>query len=93
MFNCRPDALCVSGLTAGAATDSQILKEVKSEVPETIVFANTGVRINNVEEQLSIADGAVVGTTFKEEGKFENAADVKRVKEFMDVVKKFRASL
>ena len=93
VFNCRPDALCVSGLTAGAATDSQILKEVKSEVPETIVFANTGVRINNVEEQLSIADGAVVGTTFKEEGKFENAADVKRVKEFMDVVKKFRASL
>ncbi len=93
VFNCRPDALCVSGLTAGAATDSQILQEVKSEVPETIVFANTGVRINNVEEQLSIADGAVVGTTFKEEGKFENAADVKRVKEFMDVVKKFRASL
>lgn len=93
VFNCKPDALCVSGLTAGAATDSQILAEVKNEVPDTIVFANTGVRINNVEEQLSIADGAVVGTTFKEDGKFENAVDVKRVKEFMNVVKKFRAFL
>lgn len=93
VFNCKPDALCVSGLTAGAATDSQILKEVKEEVPETIVFANTGVRVHNVEEQLSIADGAVVGTTFKIDGKFENEVDVNRVKEFMSVVKKFRASL
>ena len=93
VFNCKPDALCVSGLTAGSATDSQVLAEVKKEVPETLVFANTGVRINNVEEQLSIADGAVVGTTFKKDGKFENEADEKRVREFMDVVKKFRASL
>ena len=62
-------------------------------MPETIVFANTGVRLNNVEEQLSIADGAVVGTTFKKDGIFENEAQEDRVKEFMDVVKKFRESL
>ena len=59
VFNCRPDALCVSGLTAGAATDSQVLKTVKNEVPQTIVFANTGVRKENVAEQLKIADGPV----------------------------------
>lgn len=93
VFNCKPDALCVSGLTAGAATDSQVLETVKSVVPETLVFANTGVRIHNVEEQLKIADGAVVGTTFKKDGKFENAAEEERVKAFMDVVKAFRATL
>lgn len=93
VFNCQPDALCVSGLTAGAQTDSQTLGKVKEVVPETIVFANTGVRLNNVEEQLSIADGAVVGTTFKKDGIFENEAQEDRVKEFMDVVKKFRESL
>lgn len=93
VFNCQPDALCVSGLTAGAQTDSQTLGQVKEVVPETIVFANTGVRLNNVEEQLSIADGAVVGTTFKKDGIFENEAEEKRVREFMDVVKRFRASL
>ena len=59
---------------------------------ETVIFANTGVRLNNVEEQLSIADGAVVGTTFKYDGKFENHVDKARVKEFMDKVKKFRSS-
>ena len=40
---------------------------------------------------LDIADGAVVATTFKKDGKFENLTDVNRVKEFMDVVKAYRS--
>ena len=91
VFNCRPDALCVSGLTAGSETDSEILKQVKDVAAHTPVFANTGCRLNNIEKQLSIADGAVVGTTFKRDGKFENEVDESRVKEFMDVVNSFRA--
>ncbi len=90
VFNHRPDALCVSGLTAGAETDAQVLKQVKDTVPDTVVFANTGVRLTNVEDQLKFADGAVVGTTFKIDGKFENHVDQARVKEFMDKVKSFR---
>lgn len=46
-----------------------------------------------VLNQLSIADAAVVGTTFKFDGKFENHVDVNRVKTFMDIVKKFRNEL
>jgi membrane complex biogenesis BtpA family protein len=90
VFNHRPDALCVSGLVAGSQTDASILRKVKDAVPDTVVFANTGVRLENVEEQLSIADGAVVGTTFKYDGKFENHIDETRVKAFMDKVKAFR---
>ncbi len=90
VFNNRPDALCVSGLVAGAETDSQILKRVKDTVPDTVVLANTGMRLDNLEKQLGIADGAVVGTTFKREGRFENSVDVARVKQFMDKVKEFR---
>ncbi|MEN6434358.1 MAG: BtpA/SgcQ family protein [Anaerolineaceae bacterium] len=90
VFNNKPDALCVSGLTAGTETDSQILQQVKNAVPNTVIFANTGVRLENVETQLSIADGAVVGTTFKKDGIFENAVDAARVKKFMDKVKSFR---
>lgn len=93
VFNNRPDALCVSGLTAGTETDSQILLKVKSVVPDTVVFCNTGCRIDNIERQLSYADGAVVGTTFKIDGKFENPTDKNRVKAFMDKVKEFRKSL
>jgi uncharacterized protein len=90
VFNNLPDVLCVSGLTAGTETDTQILIQVKRVVPETAVFCNTGCRLNNIERQLSVADGAVVGTTFKVDGKFENLVDRARVKEFMDVVKKYR---
>ena len=90
VFNCRPDALCVSGATAGSATDPEVLRRAKSAAGDTVVLANTGCRVNNIENLLSIADGAVVGTTFKYDGKFENQTDVKRVREFMDKVKSFR---
>ncbi len=90
VFNCRPDALCVSGATAGSATDPEILRRAKSAAGDTVVLANTGCRVDTIEKLLSIADGAVVGTTFKYDGKFENQTDVKRVREFMDKVKSFR---
>ena len=90
VFNCRPDALCVSGATAGSATDPEVLRRAKSAAGDTVVLANTGCRVNTIENLLSIADGAVVGTTVKYDGKFENQTDVKRVREFMDKVKSFR---
>jgi len=93
VFNHRPDALCVSGLIAGTQTDAAMLHKVKDVVPDTVVFANTGVRPDNVEEQLRIVDGAVVGTTFKFDGKFENHVDENRVKLFMEKVKSFRKVL
>lgn len=91
VFNHRPDALCVSGITAGAETDQATLKLVKDAVPGTPVFANTGVRVSNVAEQLAVADGAVTATTFKRDGEFYNEVDVNRVKEFMSAVKKIRS--
>ncbi len=93
VFNNHPDALCVSGLTAGVQTDTSILKKVKEVVPETIVYANTGMKMENIEQQLSIADGAIVGTTFKFDGIFENHVDRNRVAQFMDKVKAFRKNL
>lgn len=90
VFNCKPDALCVSGLTAGSATDVSILSAAKKAAGDTPVFANTGCRKETIEKLLGIADGAVVGTTFKFDGKFENNTDERRVKEFMDVVRSFR---
>ena len=93
VFNCRPDALCVSGLTAGSPTDQSLLKEVKEVVPDTVVLANTGCTKETIEDILKIADGAVVATTFKYNGKFENQVDKSRVKAFMDVVKRFRGEV
>jgi membrane complex biogenesis BtpA family protein len=90
VFNARPDALCVSGLTAGAATDTQALRIVKEAALNTPVFVNTGVRNTNVAEQLPEVDGAVVGTFFKKDGVFENPVDRDRVGRFMEIVRSVR---
>lgn len=91
VFIGRPDALCVSGLTAGTPTDSSVLKLVKETVPDTVVLANTGVNAKNYMQQLALADGAVIGTAFKVDGVFENAVDPDRVKQLMDQIKEFRS--
>ena len=90
VFNNLPDVICVSGIMAGASTDNAVLQKVKSAIPGTAVFANTGCSVNSIEASLSIADGAVVGTTFKQDGKFENFVDKGRVSAFMEKVKSIR---
>lgn len=92
VFNAQPDALCVSGLTAGAETSSAVLRQVKDAVPDTPVFANTGVRLENIHEQLAIADGAIIGTAFKRDGYIWNEVDVGRVKALMRDVRAFRGA-
>ena len=44
----------------------------------------------NVDEQLAVADGAVVGTTFKQDGYIWNDVDADRVRAVMDKVKALR---
>ncbi|MCO5211004.1 MAG: BtpA/SgcQ family protein [Caldilinea sp.] len=89
-FNAQPDALCVSGLIAGAETDAGTLAAVKGAVQRTPVFANTGVRADNVAAQLAIADGAIVGTTFKVDGYIWSDVDQRRVAEFMQAARAAR---
>jgi membrane complex biogenesis BtpA family protein len=93
VFATLPDALCVSGLTAGAPTDAESLSIVKAAAGNVPVFVNTGVRAHNVAEQLSIADGAIVGTFFKKDGIFENKAQESRVAELMNAARTFRSTL
>ena len=90
VFNTKPDALCISGLTAGVETSSDALRMVKEALPETPIIANTGVNPGNVREQLSIADAAIIGTAFKRDGIFENPVDQARVMQLMDIVRALR---
>ncbi|MDR1137884.1 MAG: BtpA/SgcQ family protein [Synergistaceae bacterium] len=86
VFNCKCDALCVSGLTAGAAVDGGVLAKVREAAPGVVLLANTGCRIGTIADILAVADGAVVGTEFKEGGIFENPVSAERVKRFMERV-------
>lgn len=90
VFNGVPDGLCVSGLTAGAATDTSTLKVVKEHAGDVPVFVNTGVRPDTIAESLQYADGAIVGTWFKRDGVFANDVEQARVAELMGVVQELR---
>lgn len=90
VFNNNPDALLVSGATAGSDTDTNLLKRVKEALPDTYVLCNTGCKLETVEQQLSVADGAIVGTYFKHKGIFNNFVDYDRVARFMEKVRAIR---
>jgi uncharacterized protein len=90
VFNALPDALCVSGRTAGVETSTELLREAGEAVPDTPVFANTGVNMRNIPEQLAIADGVIVGTAFKKNGDFFDLVDQDKVVRFMDAVRASR---
>jgi len=88
-FYFQPDVYLVSGLTAGCEADSQIVTRVK-RVTKTPVFANNGVRLENVEVQLAAADGCIIGTAFKRDGQFYNEVDEARVARLMRRVREIR---
>ena len=90
VFSSLADAICVSGVITSKAVNVNDLKETKEKVKEVPVFANTGVKIDNVEEILSIADGCVIGSHLKYDGVTWNNIDPKRVNNFMDKVNKLR---
>jgi hypothetical protein len=90
VFASLADVVLVSGVMTGEAVQTSDLKAVKDVLPETPVFANTGVNIDNVQSILAIADGVVIGTHFKQGGDTWKAVDGARVKRFMDKVRKLR---
>ena len=90
VFSSLADVVLVSGPMTGEAVEAANLKLVKDALPDTPVFANTGVNLGNVGDILRIADGAVIGTHFKVDGNTWNPVDGARVKRFMDKVRSLR---
>lgn len=96
MFKAHPDGLCVSAKAAGKDVSNALIEKLKTDLPNSIIFCNTGCTLSTITDKLTLADGAVVGTYFKANGAFESQdfenirVDRERVKQFMDVVKAFR---
>lgn len=90
VFSSQADVICVSGPLTGQPVDPSELQRVKAAVPDTPVFANTGVDLANVAEILATADGCVVGTHFKRDGDTWQPVDGARVRRFMDRVAELR---
>jgi membrane complex biogenesis BtpA family protein len=87
------DVILISGQITGTAVNLDDLREARDAVPATPILANTGVRADTVHDVLSVADGAIVGTTLKRDGATWNAVDRDRAARFMDAVRASRRRL
>ena len=77
------DAVCVSGPAAGQEADMSLIKRVASRLPDTPVVVGTGVSAANIRVLAEVADGFIVGTSLKVDGRTLNPVDPVRVAEFM----------
>ena len=91
VFSSLVDAILIAGLMAGTEPDLALLREAKEAVGDQVpVLLNTGAKIENIREFLSVADGVIVGSSLKYEGITWNPVDPERVKAFMAEVRRVR---
>ena len=73
------DALIISGVGTGQAADMADVERVRRACPKTKLLLGSGVNATNVKEYLRFADGVIVGSSLKRDGKLANPVDARRV--------------
>lgn len=73
------DGLIVTGPETGSAPNLKDLEKVREAVPDRLLLAGSGVNPKNAGAVSRRADGAIVGTYFKKEGKISHPVDPERV--------------
>lgn len=86
----RADAIVVTGEGTGKNTPLEKIEEFKKITKDFPLIIGAGLTPETVKEQLSIASGAIVGSTFKPAGITTKEMSRSLVKKFMDEVKKIR---
>jgi membrane complex biogenesis BtpA family protein len=85
------DAILIAGPMAGTEPDIEAVREAKQAVGEDVpVLLNTGAKLNNIRQFLSVADGVIVGSSLKVDGYTWNPVELQRVKAFMSAVREVR---
>jgi uncharacterized protein len=83
----RADALIVTGVATGAATELNRLKQVRDAVPDAPLLAGSGITTANARAVLDIADGAIIGSAFMHDGRAGSGVDAGRVAALMSVIR------
>lgn len=80
------DAVIVSGAATGSPpslADLQLAKAAAGSIP---VIIGSGADCNNIASLMQFADGAIVSSSLKRQGKIENSIDPIRVSQFMETI-------
>jgi uncharacterized protein len=86
----RADAIVVTGEGTGKQTPMDKISEFKKILKDFPLIVGAGLTPETVGEQLKIANGAIVGSTFKPAGVTTKKISRELVKKFMDEVKKLK---
>ena len=82
------DAIIVSGAATGSATETQTLCAAKQAAGATPVLIGSGVSAESVLELIAhAANGLIVGTSLKFDGRISNPVDPQRVRSLMEAVR------
>ena len=89
-YRANADALIVTGPHTGAEPDRDQLRRVKESVPDRPVLIGSGLTSQNATRLLRDADGAIVGTSLKENEIVEGPVDQTRVRELVESIARLR---
>jgi len=84
------DAVIISGKHTGKETSLDDVRKVKECLPEFPVLIGSGTNKENVEKLFKYADGAIIGTSVKVDGKTDNPVSLERVSDFIKTVQEIR---
>jgi membrane complex biogenesis BtpA family protein len=73
------DALILSGTGTGAPANIAEVGRVRRTCPKAKILLGSGVNVENAREFMQLADGAIVGSSLKRDGKLANPVEPKRV--------------
>jgi len=80
------DALIITGTKTGSAPAREDVDQIRKAVSIPILIGS-GLSYENAGLLIPVIDGAIVGSSFKTDGKIENNIDPRRVREFMEKVR------
>lgn len=78
------DVLVVSGRGTGHAPELEEASRLRKTIPEAPILIGSGVSLANLGELTEFADGAIVGTSLKRDGKTDNPVDPDRARELVE---------
>jgi predicted TIM-barrel enzyme len=88
VFAALADAVVVNAAAAGVPVEASVVAKVAAAVPDTPVVVGTGAAEHNVGALMAVADGFIVGSSIKRDGKTLNPVDAARAKAFMAAVRR-----
>jgi uncharacterized protein len=81
------DAIILSGVATGSPPSIEDLKQAKEAAGSTPIIIGSGADFSNISSLMQFADGVIVSSSLKRQGKIENSIDPIRVSQFVEAMR------